>query len=154
MPLQLSRRSNPRPPIQLLSLRKCPSAANLNSPISSLPHSCFTLCRSAASHGVSFQTACALFTEMPGYPPSHSPISIPTFPFSNVFRINTYKTAICKLFRMNTYEKTREGVGVAGLPQSTPGASRGRHLRVLNQLRPEQSGPATSSASFPHSPRK
>src|SRR5436190_5702555 len=86
-----------------------------------------------------FSMSCALFTENAGvYPPSHSPISIFQFPFSQhpmkdadperpsgaegflnslrparIFakpiRINTYKIILCKFFRMNTYEKTREG---------------------------------------------
>ena len=100
-----------------------------------------------------FSTACALFTENAGvYPPSHSPISISHFPFSNVFRINTYKTAICKLFRINTYEKTREGVGVAGLPQSTPGASADATFRVLNQLRPERQVPRRQQRVLPRIP--
>ena len=58
-----------------------------------------------------FPTACALFTENAGmYSPSHFQLSIFHFPSSNFFRINTYRIAICKPFRMNTYGK--RGVGV------------------------------------------
>src|SRR2546430_1503753 len=59
-----------------------------------------------------FSIPCALFTENAGVcPPSHFPISISHFPFSNSFKINTYRIAICKPFRMNTYEKTGGGGG-------------------------------------------
>ena len=94
-----------------------------------------------------FSTACALFTENAGvYPPSHSPISISHFPFSNVFRINTYKTAICKLFRMNTYEKTREG-GRSRWPATIYARRfRGRHLPRLKPAASRTSGPATPAA--------
>src|SRR2546430_1103677 len=57
-----------------------------------------------------FSIPCALFAKNAGvYPPSHFPISIFHFPFSNFFKINTYKIHFCKLFRMNTYEKRGEG---------------------------------------------
>ena len=117
-----------------------------------------------------FSTPCALFAENAGvYPPSHSPISIFHFPFSQhpmkdadperpsgaegflnslrparIFakpiRINTYKIILCKFFRMNTYEKTREGgrgrspaaisaqpFSGSMLPRLKPAASRTSH---------------------------
>src|SRR5438876_6514588 len=76
-----------------------------------------------------FSIPCALFTKNAGVSPSsHFPISIFHFPFSNCFR-------------MNTYEKTGEGAGVAGPPQSTPSVSADACFRVLNQLRPERQIP-------------
>src|SRR5205814_134647 len=80
-------------------------------------------------HGKSsrlFPTACALFAKKTGvYPSSLFPSSIFNFPFSNLFRINTY-ASVCKetvltLFRMNTYAKTGGGGGWDLVPSETQG---------------------------------
>src|SRR5438552_12148733 len=73
-----------------------------------------------------FPTACALFAKKTGvYPSSLFPSSIFNFPFSNLFRINTY-ASVCKqtvltLFRMNTYAKTGGGGGWDLVPSETQG---------------------------------